>query len=203
VILYLVRHGETDSNRRGLALGRADVPLNERGRWQARRLAEALAEARFSAVYSSPLGRALETARVIAAAQSLEVQSEDRLIEMDIGGADQLTFTEVRERFPGLLDAWAGDGGPNHPMPAGESLVQVQRRALEAVESLAELHRGETVCAVTHNFVILTLLTWVIGAEIAAFRRLRHGVGAVTIVEFNQGSARVRRLNDLCHLLQS
>lgn len=195
-----MRHGETDSNRRGLALGRADVPLNERGRWQAQRLAAALAAEPVLAVYSSPLSRALDTARPIADAHGLEVQTEPGLIEMDIGQAEGLTFTEVRARFPGLLEAWVGADGPSRAMPGGERLVDVQARAWDTIQGIAARHPEETACAVTHNFVILCILTTVLGVDLANFRRLRHSVAAISVLEFRPDRARVLTLNDTCHL---
>ena len=198
--LFLLRHGETDSNRRGLALGRADVPLNERGRWQAQRLGAALAHEPLAAVYSSPLSRALDTARPIADAQGLDVQTEPGLREMDIGEAEGLTFAEVRARFPGLLEAWAGADGPSHAMPGGERLVDVQGRAWETIQAIAARHPEEAACVVTHNFVILSILTTVLGIELASFRRLRHSVAAISVLEFRPGRARVLALNDSCHL---
>ena len=198
--LYLVRHGETESNRQGLALGRADVPLNERGRWQAQRLGRALAGEPIAAVYSSPLSRALDTARPIALSRGLEVQVEPGLIEMDIGEAEGLTFTEVRSRFPGLLEAWVGAGGPSQAMPGGERLVDVQARAWETVQAIAARHPEEAACVVTHNFVILSILTTVLGIDLANFRRLRHSVGAISVLDFRPDRARLLTLNDTCHL---
>jgi broad specificity phosphatase PhoE len=200
VILYLVRHGETESNRMGLALGRADVPLNERGLAQTARIADELSQEPIGAVFSSPLSRTLHLARAIAEKRGLRAQVKPGLIEMAIGEADGLTFAEVRRRFPGLLETWASDRGPESPMPGGERLVDVQRRAWETVQSLHALHPDDTVCAVTHNFVILTLLTQAFGLELACFRRIRHSVGAVSILEVGKGSFRVRKLNDTCHL---
>jgi len=198
--LILVRHGETESNRLGLALGRADVPLNERGRWQAERLALALASEPLVAVYSSPLARALETAQAIAEVHSLDVQVEAGLIEMDIGQAEGLTFSEMRERFPGLLEVWAGPEGPFQPLPGGERLVDVQQRAWDAVGRIAARHPGEVACAVTHNFVILTVLATVMKIGLADFRRLRHAVGAISELDITPARARIVRLNDTCHL---
>jgi broad specificity phosphatase PhoE len=198
--LILVRHGETESNRLGLALGRADVPLNERGRWQAERLALALASEPLVAVYSSPLARALETAQAIAEVHSLDVQVEAGLIEMDIGQAEGLTFSEMRERFPGLLEVWAGPEGPFQPLPGGERLVDVQQRAWDAVGRIAARHPGEVACAVTHNFVILTVLATVMKISLADFRRLRHAVGAISELDITPARARIVRLNDTCHL---
>ena len=200
MILLLVRHGETESNRQGLALGRADVPLNERGRWQAGRLAEALAGELLSTVYSSPLLRTLHTAEAIAEKHGLPVQIEPRLIEMDIGEADGMTFAEVRTRFPGLLEAWVGPDGPERPMPGGERLLDVQGRAWKTVQHLASVHPEQSVCVVSHNFVILSILASALGIDLAHFRRLRHSVAAVSVLDIRADRARLQRLNDTCHL---
>jgi broad specificity phosphatase PhoE len=198
--LFLVRHGETEYNRRGLALGRDDVPLNERGVWQARRTGEALADEPLTAVYSSPLKRALATAEQVAAPHGLEVRVEERLIEMEIGEAEGLTFAEVRERHPGLLEAWTGPDGPSQPMPGGERLLDVDERAWGAVADLAAAHAGDTLALVAHNFVILCILTRALGLPLAEFRQLRHSVGAIAELEFRPESIAAVRLNDMSHL---
>jgi broad specificity phosphatase PhoE len=200
VRLFLVRHGETEYNRRGLALGRADIPLNETGRHQAVRLRKALCEVPFTAVYSSPLGRAVDTATTIATEHGKEVQLDEGLIEMDIGEVEGLAFPELRVKFPALAQNWGGADGPTFRMPGGERLVDVQGRAVDAIEGLAAHHQDETICAVTHNFVILSFLSSVLGIELAQFRRLRHGVAAIAEVDFRPGRSRVVRLNDVCHL---
>lgn len=196
----LIRHGETESNRKGLALGRADVPLNEHGRWQAQRLAHALAAEPLSAIYASQLSRALGTAGPIAGEHGLEVQVEAGLVEMDVGEVEGLTFAEVRERFPAVAQNWGGPQGSTLRMPGGERLVDVQRRGWDAVQAIAARHPQETVCAVTHNFVILSLLSSALGLDLAHFRRLRHAVAAVTELDVTPVRARIVRLNDSCHL---
>jgi broad specificity phosphatase PhoE len=174
--------------------------LNERGRWQAGRLAEALAGEPLSTVYSSPLLRTLHTAEAIADKHGLPVQIEPRLIEMDIGEADGMTFAEVRTRFPGLLEAWVAPDGPERPMPGGERLLDVQRRAWKTVQHLASVHPEQSVCVVTHNFVILSILASALGVDLAHFRRLRHSVAAVSVLDIRADRARLQRLNDTCHL---
>lgn len=200
MLLYLVRHGETESNKAGLALGRADVPLNERGLRQARCLAQRLAGERFTGVYTSPLKRAVETAAAIAEPHGLTPVVEDRLIEMDVGELDGLTFSEIRERFPGLLERWASPDGPTIALFGSESLADVRDRAWEAMDELSRRHADETVCVVTHNFVILSVLTRVLGVELSHFRRLRQGVGSFSVLEFGADRVRVRCLNEACHL---
>lgn len=198
--LILVRHGETAPNRDGIALGRADVPLTETGIEQARRLGEALAEDPIVAVYSSPLQRAMGTAKAIADVQGLDVVVDEGLIEMDIGEMDGLTYAAIREAHPGFLEKWAGAEGPEHAMPGGERLIDVAERSWYTVVRLGQRHQDATVVAVTHNFVILTLLARVMGIELANFRRLRHGVAAISILDVRYDRARVLSMNDACHL---
>ena len=120
---------------------------------------------------------------------------------MDIGEVEQLPFAEVRSRYPGLLEAWAGADGPSQAMPGGERLIDVQERGWRTVKRLAARHEADMVCAVTHNFVILTVLATALGTDLAHFRRIRHGLAAVSVIEMTGGGRiRVRRMNDSCHL---
>ena len=198
--LILVRHGETDSNKASLALGREDVELNETGRWQAQRLAEALEGQPLAAVYSSPLRRALATADAIAERHHLTVELNEGLIEMEIGEMEGLTFQQVRERYPHFLQVWLGGRAAYEPMPGGERLVDVQERAWQALERICAARPQETVAVVTHNFVLLTILCRVLGLELADFRRLRHNVAAVSVLQVQDRRMTVLRLNDTCHL---
>jgi broad specificity phosphatase PhoE len=202
--LLLIRHGETDHNADQIALGREDVPLNERGRAQAQALAEAAKAGALpgpiAAVYSSPLERALATASPLAEALTKSVRIEQALIEMDVGEVENQTFTELRERYPDFLRAWRSDDCADVAMPGGESLRQVQERAWAALETLRERHIEETVAAVTHNFVILTLLCRALELPLGQFRRLRHDLGAVSLIELTAERGTLLLLNDRCHL---
>jgi broad specificity phosphatase PhoE len=198
--LILVRHGETDTNKARLALGQADVELNEHGRWQAQRLAASLKHEPIAAIYSSPLKRALATAEPIASSHGLEVQVDDGLIEMDIGEMEGLTFQQVRERYPHFLQVWLGGQAAHEAMPGGECLLDVQERVWQSIDRIRERQEHGTVAAVTHNFVILTLLCRVLGLELADFRRLRHGVAAKSVLEMGRDRIIVVGFNDTCHL---
>jgi len=198
--LVLVRHGETDSNKAGLALGRKDVELNETGRWQAQRVAGALQNQAIAAVYSSPLLRALDTARAVAERHDLPVQVDEGLIEMEIGEMEGLTFQQVRERYPQFLQLWLGGSAAYQSMPGGERLLDVQERAWQALERIRGKETQQTVVVVTHNFVLLTILCRVLGLELADFRRLRYGVAAVSVLQVQDGRMTVLSLNDTCHL---
>lgn len=200
MLLILARHGETDSNRDRLALGREDVPLNERGRLQAQALARSLSRQPIVAIYSSPLRRALDTARVAADAIGLDVVVDEGLIEMDVGEIEGATFEVMRKRYGELLRRWFSQEVGDVPMPGGESLRDVQDRAWAAIQRIRESHPDDTVLAVTHNFVILTLLCRVLGLSLTHFRQFRQHLAATTTLDVRDDYAIVRRLNDTCHL---
>jgi broad specificity phosphatase PhoE len=199
--LILVRHGETDYNRDGLALGQADAPLNETGLRQAAALEFALASEKIAVIYASPLRRTMATAEAIAGPHGLSVTADGRLIEMDIGELEGMTGAEMVKQHPDLMENWGGAKGPTYRMPGSEDrLVDVQARARAAIEEMLAGHPDETVVAVTHNFVILGTLAWLIGIELADFGRLRQSVAAISRLELRPGHAQVISLNDTCHL---
>ncbi len=200
--LLLIRHGETAHNAGRLALGRQDVPLNERGRAQAQAIARAYGNGsnNIAAIYASPLQRTLATASPLAQALGLDVQTEPALIEMDIGEIEDKTFADVREQYPDFVRRWLSDECADACMPGGESLRQVQERAWAALDSIRGRHAEETVAAVTHNFVILMTLCRVLHLPIERFRGFRHDLGAVSVLELTAERETVLTLNDRCHL---
>src|SRR6476646_5188364 len=105
--LVLVRHGQSEGNARGILQGRMDFGLTDLGRAQAEATARYLAGGRkVERLRSSPLTRAMETAQPIAAALGLEVEPEPALAEYDMGEASGLTWAEIRERFPAIVEAF-------------------------------------------------------------------------------------------------
>jgi broad specificity phosphatase PhoE len=198
--LYLVRHGQTEHNRSGLALGRADVPLNDTGIAQAAAVGRALAGEEIAAVYASPLQRAVDTAAEVAARHELAVIVEDGLIEMDVGELEGLEYPVLREKHPEFLEKWLGTECATAVMPGGESLQAVRDRAWGAASRLVAAHEGQAIVLVTHNFVILSLLAEYLGVGLSNFRRLRHEVAAISRVEWVRGLPVVTALNDTCHL---
>ncbi len=198
--LLLLRHGETAHNAGQMALGREDVPLNERGVEQADLLGASLASEPITAIYASPLQRATATAAPLAKSLNLTVRIEDGLIEMDVGEVENQTFAELAERYPEFLKEWRSERVADLCMPGGESLRQVQERAWSAIEAIRDDHVGQTVAVVSHNFVILTLLCHVMGIDLSHFRRVKHDLAAVSEIRMEAERAVLVRMNDRCHL---
>ena len=198
--LFLVRHGETQRNREGQVQGRGDQDLTDVGRKQAAAVARALIRENVTALYSSPLKRAVETAEIIGAELGLPVQVAEDMAEADVGGLDGLTSEEMRARYPDFMALWDHDPG-SAVMPGGESLAQVQERVWRLVQSLLGAHPEANVVAVSHNFTIGTLVCKVLGLPLVSFRRLRVDLGSVSAVELREGRNRLVLLNDRCHLV--
>ncbi len=200
--LILIRHGETEHNRGNVTLGRADVPLNDRGIAQARAVAASFTR-RPEAIYASPLRRTLDTASMIASHTGASVAPDDDLIEMDVGEMEHLTGEQLRARYPEFLRVWMSSESADARMPGGETLREVQQRAWRFVERAAAANERGTVVAVTHNFVILTLACRALDLPLAGFRRMRPMVGSKSAIEVHDGKARLLRFNDIAHLAQA
>lgn len=198
--LILIRHAETAHNAGGVVQGRADIPLSDLGRRQAEALAATLRREPIAALYSSPLSRARDTAQPLARELGIDITVEPDLQEMDIGEMEGLSSAEMRGQFPGFLRIWAGPDGPTTPMPGGERLIDVQDRAWAVIERLKAQHETETVAAVSHNFVILSLTCRAIGMPLGSFRRLRHGVTGRTTIDFRPERTIILSQNVTCHL---
>ncbi|MDO8532247.1 MAG: histidine phosphatase family protein [Dehalococcoidia bacterium] len=209
MLLYLVRHGQTDWNRLHRIQGHSDTPLNETGRAQAQALARTFAEKPLSAVYSSPLRRARDTAEAIARVHrspdesgrhGLSVRTLDELKELQVGALDGVTLTEMRERYGDFLARWRRDASVRLP-GGGETLVELQARAWPAIQRIGQVHAGEQVAVVTHSFLMQVVISAVLGLPLDHFRRVRVSEGGVSTVEFSSDSRpRLVAMNDCCHL---
>lgn len=198
--LLLVRHGETDFNKEARVLGHTDCPLNRVGRSQARAAAAVLEKRQIDSVYASPLVRALETARDIAAVKGLEVETIDGLKEADAGDLDGLKVEEMHSKFPEFVKNWKEDIGNTH-MPGGESLAQVQERAWKATTDLFARHPKGTVVAVTHNFTIICIVCKALNLPISYFRKFDLDLGSITSIKLNAPEDIVlESLNERRHL---
>ena len=154
----LIRHGETDWNIEGRWQGQADVSLNKRGREQAVQTARALAGMKFSAIYSSDLSRARETAEALASVTNLEVQFDVRLREIYQGEWQGLLVSEIQVRYPEKFQQRMTKPMSVVP-PGGETALQVMERVVTALEEIRQGHSNETVAVVSHGFTIACLLT--------------------------------------------
>lgn len=174
-MIVFVRHGETPPNREGLLLGRADPPLTDRGRAQAKDLAHVVATRGASRVLTSPLRRARDTAAPIAAECGVSAEVDERLVEIDYGDWEGQPFASLD---PEIVGRWHRD--PDLAPPGGESLVTVAVRVAAFCEEWLGGESARVIVAASHVSPIKAAVTWTLGVSPELAWRMRLDVASLT-----------------------
>jgi alpha-ribazole phosphatase len=148
--LYLVRHGETELNTKGVYYGRTDCGLSEKGIMQAEDLADILHDTRFDAVISSSLCRAVITAAVVSGCSPEEIAKDDRLQELNFGDWEGMHFNEVRLKHKEAWEKWGSEWKSAAP-PRGESFRELYSRVKSCVEDILKEYKGKNILIVSHQ----------------------------------------------------
>lgn len=151
--LLVIRHGETAWNLEARIQGHIDIPLNEHGRWQAERLAQALADEGVDAIYTSDLRRAFDTGQAVASAAKLALQVDAGLRERHFGRLEGLTQDQIAKQWPEESRRWR-ERDPSYGPEGGEVLQDFYRRCVDTATRLAQRHPGQTVALVAHGGVL-------------------------------------------------
>jgi probable phosphomutase (TIGR03848 family) len=191
--LLLVRHGRTDAAGKRLTGWAPGVHLNEDGRRQAERLVERLDGIRVDAIYSSPLERCRETAAPLAKARRLSVHVRRSLIETGYGDWTGRSIAQVRktklwrtvEQVPSAIR-----------FPGGESLLEVQARAVAEVNRIAQDHPKGVVVLLSHADPIRLVIAHVAGAHVDHLHRLVVDPGSISVIALGDGVPRLLKVND-------
>jgi broad specificity phosphatase PhoE len=188
-----VRHAEPDERVRGRAYGRLDVPLSPAGRAHAELLASILLPEAPTAIYTSPLVRALDTAGSLAGALALEPLVCDDLRELDFGELEGLAIAEIVARFPeqaGWITAPAAAS-----FPGGESVAAVHARVLAAIGEIVARHADETIAVIAHSIPIRVVLADALGLDLDSLFRFDLSYGGISVIEWHDGLPFVRVVN--------
>jgi broad specificity phosphatase PhoE len=198
--IYLVRHGATLLSAEDRFAGNIGAELSDEGRWQATRLGERLRDQQITAVYSSPLSRTVDTARIIGATCHLTPTLRDGLREISHGHWEGLTRQEVEARFCPEYEAWEQDPFTFAP-EGGESGVSVLARALPAIREIVTSHTGGRVLVVSHKATIRLVLSSLLGFDARGYRdRLDQAPACLNVLDFKDAvRARLMLFNDTSH----
>lgn len=198
--LILVRHGETAWNHgKRIQGGLSNPELSEKGEEQARRVALALRLEKLEAIYSSPLKRAVATARAIAGHHSLEVEIAPDLSEVNAGLLEGLSIDELTQRHGDFYHEFQ-QGAGSLRMPGGESMEELQCRNWAVVENILQKHPQGVVALVGHAFSLTTVMCRVLNLDLCNFNRFRFSPCGITVLHFDRDKAFLIRFNDTCHL---
>jgi len=191
--LLLVRHGHTDAAGKRLTGRAPGVHLNELGRRQAERLVERLDGVRIDTIVSSPLERCRETAAPLAKARGRAVDVGRAWIEVGYGEWTGRSISQLRRTKLWRRVMFAPS---NVRFPGGESLLEVQGRAVDATLDIAARHARGTVVVVSHADVIRLLVAHLAGMHVDHLQRLSIDTASITAVSISDGFPRLLTLND-------
>jgi len=203
---WVVRHGETLWNASGQAQGHTDIELSDEGRSQARQLAVRLSGLSFSALYSSDLLRARETAEIAGSlleSAPLPVLLEPRLREIDVGYFAGKNWREIHASFPEYYESLKSDPWGTK-RPGGESMADLYARVQGALLELSGRHPGEKVLIFTHGGVVRVAVSLALGGGLQdVWARLSIENTSITRMLYGEGGGKLLSYNDVAHLERS
>lgn len=197
--IVLVRHGRTEWNKDQIFRGTADIPLDDQGRKEAACARDWLADETFHAAYSSPLGRAVETARIILEPHGLAVRKHEGLTDLNYGAWQGKTKEEVKRVYPELYRQWR-EAPHTVLFPEGEGLDAVRTRSLAMVQEVVAEHPAATVLLAAHRVVNKVLIAALLGLDDSHFWEIGQDTAALNEFVYENGRWICRLVNDTCHL---
>jgi len=197
--LLLARHGETDWNREGRWQGHRDIPINATGRAQAEALALRLEDAGITAIHTSDLSRATETASIIGGRIGVEPRREAYWRELELGSLTGQSSAGLADVHGELMTAVACSDGP---LAEGvEEFHEIQARLREGFQRVCEAHAGQTVLVVGHGGTLKALVADLIGLPPHHIHHLSlRGNTSLTEIDYRHGRPQLVRLNCTAHL---
>lgn len=203
--LYLIRHGQSAGNAEGRFGGHSATPLSKLGKQQAQLTAKALAKERITAIYSSDLLRAVQTAEPLAKALNLEINATNTFRERHVGVLEGLTFDEAKKEFPEDYYALV-NRELAHVITRGESYHQLLDRTTTVLHEILEKHKGGRIAIFAHTGTICFLTLYIIGAihkDTTSTPWLITSNCGINRFEFRgRNNVRIVALNDTRHLMQ-
>lgn len=198
--LILIRHGETDWNKDRVFRGQMDMRLNAVGIAQADATAEALKDVVFDAVYTSPLKRAVVTARRIAKPHAIELRIGDGFSDMHFGSWQGLTEAQVEERNAPLLRKWRERPAGFRP-PGGESTKKAWKRVNSQLREVLFTHGTGTVVIVSHRVPLKMMTAYLLKRKRGTIHSIIHDPCAISVFKVHdRGEYEAVKLNDSSHL---
>jgi len=197
--IIAIRHGETEWNALGREQGQLDSSLTTRGLKQAEAIAERLRRVKFSALYSSDLGRARNTAEIVAKATGDKIETDAGLRERHTGIFQGLTNAQMAAQYPREYSAYQSDPYA-YQVPGGESGQQRTERSVRVMNALADRHASETIVIITHGGFLIGFFEHVLGLAPGNAWRFKRQNAAFNAFDRVDGKWSLETWNDTSHL---
>lgn len=198
--LYIIRHGETEYNRKGMVQGSGiDAPLNENGRKQAAAFFEAYKAVKFDKVYTSNLKRTVETVQGFLDL-GLPTEALSDLREISWGRQEGVAFTpETSTEYQAICEQWI-EGNLDAKIEGGENPIEVEARLAKGFEYITSQPNEDTVLICVHGRVIRILMCWMLGIPLSEMDMFRHTNTGLYLVTFDNGEYTIEQMNEVSHL---
>ena len=199
---YLVRHGETEWNQKGIYQGWTDIPLSKEGELQTKCLGKRFENTalKLDAVYCSPLQRAIQTAKAMADAKGLPVITDVHFKEINFGEWEGYTVKQLSEKYgKNYTDFY--EHPFTYPFPGEGNFQSVMERSTKGFYELLEKHKGQNVAIVSHGGVIRVLIMALMDMDETFYRKTWLSNTSITIIDVSESGKKVLfTLNDFAHL---
>lgn len=198
--LYLIRHGETEWNKQNRTQGCGnDLSLSEFGIMQAKAVAKRFIDEDISAIFSSDLKRAYETAEEISKIVLKPIITSPGLREMNFGCFEGLTSYEISTHYKDIYERWRNNP-MEHDIPQAESFIMLKNRTLDTVSQIITDYKGKNIIIISHGITIKIMIMSLLGMDPSLHSRLRINNTGVSILDWREHGPVLTLFNDVCHL---
>ena len=196
---YIVRHGQTNWNILGKTQGHGNSNLTQQGIDQANDLADTITDYPIDYIYSSDLGRAIETADILANKLNLSVKKTSNLREMGFGVWEGLLIDEIKKDYEDIYKTWRDEPHLVN-IPGGETLQFIKDRVDAFISELNEEHENKHIILVTHSVTVRVMLLSFLNSGLENIYRIKQDNTAMNIVEFRNYGPVILKMNDTNHI---
>lgn len=186
--VFLVRHGDTRQTDAGVLYTDPEAKLTEKGRRQIRAIASWLSDEAIEALFSSSSKRVLSSAEIIATQLDVNISPIDAFNAWHVGEWEGRTYLEVKKSEPDVYQSWVQDPVRNAP-PGGEAILDVSKRATEAIHRVIKENEGQRLAVVSHAEVIRALLVDALGMPLENYWRIAVPTGSITKIDYSANFA--------------
>ncbi len=196
---YIVRHGQTEWNILGKTQGQGNSKLTEKGILQAKELSVGMEKYPIDMIFSSDLGRAVQTAEIVGEKFGIEVQKTEALREMGFGEWEGKLIPEITEKYADIYKTWR-----NEPhlakIPGGETLDTIKKRLEIFINDLNEKYDNKNILLVSHSVTVRVFLLLMLDSDMKNIYRIKQDNTALNIVEWRNYGPVVTKMNDTSHI---
>lgn len=201
--IYFIRHGETVWNTLKIFQGSSNSPLTEKGREQAKKLGEKLKDTEFSNFYSSPLGRTIETSKLIIGDRDIKIEFIDEFKEISVGRMEGVPREEFEREFPGQFHNFFFNPKDYDPAPyGGESFPQLIERVERGLKKITENHKkNDVVVVITHGMTLKAIFKVIKNISLEELGEVAVPKNtSLSIVDYTDGKYSIDLFSDVSHL---